>query len=336
VEPLPLARFVELASSVVGREALAAHVQADGAVLVGLGRCDAPVSLAALPLVVVGVGADDAAGAELADVVVPDAATAREVLAGVARTPRAAVALALLLRGAEERSVPAGLVAESATYSALQAGPEHQAWLSARDRGRGRRREQPAAPPVRVERHGEVLRVTLDRPDVRNALDARMRDALLDALAVAEAEPALAVELAGAGAGFCSGGDLDEFGTLDDPASAHRLRLARSVGLVLAGLADRTTAVVHGASAGSGVELAAFAGRVVATPDATFELPELSMGLVPGAGGTVSVTARIGRHRCAWLALTGERIDAPTALAWGLVDAVDQDHPAPDLEGTRG
>jgi enoyl-CoA hydratase/carnithine racemase len=171
---------------------------------------------------------------------------------------------------------------------------------------------------------------------VRNALDAAMRDALIDALAVAEAEPTLAVELAGAGAGFCSGGDLDEFGTLADPASAHRLRLDRSVGLVLAGLADRTTALVHGASAGSGVELAAFAGRVVAAPDATFELPELSMGLVPGAGGTVSVTARTGRHRCAWLALTGERIDAPTALAWGLVDEVDQDGPAPDLEGTRG
>ena len=47
------------------------------------------------------------------------------------------------------------------------------------------------------------------------------------------------------------------------------------------------------------------------------------MGLVPGAGGTVSVTARVGRHRTAWLALTGERIDARTALDWGLVDAVE-------------
>jgi enoyl-CoA hydratase/carnithine racemase len=334
VEPLPLTRFVELASSVVGREALADHVHADGAVLVGLERCDAPAgSLVALPLVVVGVGADDAAGAELADVVVPDVATAREVLAGVAHAPRAAVALALLLRGAEGRSVPAGLVAESATYSALQAGPEHHAWLADRSSRRGR---APATSPVGVERHGAVLRITLDRPHVRNALDAAMRDALLDALAVAEAEPTLAVELTGAGDGFCSGGDLDEFGTLADPASAHRLRLDRSVGLVLAGLADRTTALVHGASAGSGVELAAFAGRVVAAPDATFELPELSMGLVPGAGGTVSVTARIGRHRCAWLALTGERIDAPTALAWGLVDEVDHDRPAPDPEETRG
>ena len=69
------------------------------------------------------------------------------------------------------------------------------------------------------------------------------------------------------------------------------------------------TARVHGPSVGSGVELAAFAGRVVAAPDATFALPEVAMGLVPGAGGTVSIPARIGRHRTAWLALTGERID---------------------------
>jgi enoyl-CoA hydratase/carnithine racemase len=336
VEPLPLDRFVELASSVLGREALAAHVHGDGAVLVALERCDAaPAPLTGVPLVVVGVGADDGPGTDLVDLVVPDVAAAREVVEAVAHAPIAAVALALLLRGAGDRAVAAGLVAESATYSALQAGPEHRAWLAGRNRRRGR--EEPAAtPPVRVERHDEVLRITLDRPHVRNALDAAMRDALLDALAIAEGDPALAVELAGAGAGFCSGGDLDEFGTLADPATAHRLRLERSVGLVLAGLAPRTTALVHGASAGSGAELAAFASRVVATPDATFELPELSMGLVPGAGGTVSVTARVGRHRCAWLALTGERIDAPTALAWGLVDEVGQDHPTPDLEGTRG
>ena len=71
---------------------------------------------------------------------------------------------------------------------------------------------------------------------------------------------------------------------------------------------------------GAGCELAAFAGNVVAAADATFSLPELGMGLVPGAGGTVSVTRRIGRHRAARFAITGDRIDAPTAQRWGLVD----------------
>ncbi|MDQ6696224.1 MAG: enoyl-CoA hydratase/isomerase family protein, partial [Actinomycetota bacterium] len=55
----------------------------------------------------------------------------------------------------------------------------------------------------------------------------------------------------------------------------------------------------------------------------TFRLPELAMGLVPGAGGTVSLPRRIGRHRTAWLALTGASIDAPTALDWGLVDTIE-------------
>ena len=65
------------------------------------------------------------------------------------------------------------------------------------------------------------------------------------------------------------------------------------------------------------MELPAFAGRVVAAPDATFGLPEVSLGLIPGAGGTVSLPRRIGRHRTAWLALTGQPIDAPTALDVG-------------------
>ncbi|HLT69358.1 MAG TPA: enoyl-CoA hydratase/isomerase family protein, partial [Acidimicrobiales bacterium] len=72
----------------------------------------------------------------------------------------------------------------------------------------------------------------------------------------------------------------------------------------------------------AGVEVAAFAGRVVAAPDATFRLPELGMGLIPGAGGTVSLTRRIGRQATARLVLTGETVDAVTALALGLVDEV--------------
>ena len=61
-------------------------------------------------------------------------------------------------------------------------------------------------------------------------------------------------------------------------------------------------------------------GQVVARGFAFFRLPEVGMGLVPGAGGTVSVTRRIGRHRTAWLALTGARLDVDMAIAWGLVD----------------
>jgi enoyl-CoA hydratase/carnithine racemase len=60
----------------------------------------------------------------------------------------------------------------------------------------------------------------------------------------------------------------------------------------------------------------------VARPDTVIGLPEVAMGLIPGAGGTVSLPRRIGRHRTAWLALTGRTIDAPTAREWGLVDEI--------------
>jgi enoyl-CoA hydratase/carnithine racemase len=86
-------------------------------------------------------------------------------------------------------------------------------------------------------------------------------------------------------------------------------------------LGQACRAEVQGQVLGSGLEMAAFCGRVLCRPDAVFGLPELSLGLIPGAGGTVSVTRRIGRWRTAYLVLSGRTIDADIALAWGLVDA---------------
>ena len=64
----------------------------------------------------------------------------------------------------------------------------------------------------------------------------------------------------------------------------------------------------------------AFTDWIVAAPDTRIALPEISLGLIPGAGGTVSLTHRIGRLRTAWLAFSGQTIEAATALEWGLVD----------------
>lgn len=74
---------------------------------------------------------------------------------------------------------------------------------------------------------------------------------------------------------------------------------------------------------GSGLEMAAFCGWVSARDDAVFGLPELALGLIPGAGGTVSITRRIGRWRTAYLVLSGRTVGAATALSWGLVDEVE-------------
>ncbi len=79
----------------------------------------------------------------------------------------------------------------------------------------------------------------------------------------------------------------------------------------------------HGACIGAGVEVAAAAAHLTARPGAFFRLPEVSMGLIPGAGGTASVPRRIGRQRACYMAISGVDIDLDTALAWGLVDAVE-------------
>jgi enoyl-CoA hydratase/carnithine racemase len=240
----------------------------------------------------------------------------------VAANPLASVTLAVLLRDAERRPLTAGLVAESMAYGILQAGPEFAAWR----RRVPARESRPAGdgPPVLVARHGGRLEVTLNRPRVHNAFSAPMRDGLLAALQVAVVDPSVtSVVLRGSGASFCSGGDLDEFGSRPDPATAHLVRLQRSAGRLLAGLSDRTHVHLHGSTVGSGIELAAFAGQVVADPATRISLPEVRLGLVPGAGGTVSLPRRIGRHRTMLLAVGVPGVDAETAREWGLVDRLE-------------
>jgi Enoyl-CoA hydratase/isomerase len=275
---------------------------------------------ASLPFVVVGVarGTVPDRWLPLCDVVVNEGDDALDRIAeNSARAPLTATTLALLLRGQEDRSIGAGLVAESAAYSVLQSGPEFAAWRAAHLA----RAERDDGPRVRVTRDGAVLAITLTRPRRRNALDAAMRDELADALRVAAADPSLVrVELRGEGSAFCAGGDLDEFGTRADPATAHAIRLERSLGRMLAALDTPTVTRLHGACMGSGIELAAFTDTVVAAPDTQIALPEIGLGLIPGAGGTVSLPRRIGRLRTAWLAFSGCTIDAATAHEWGLVD----------------
>lgn len=278
-------------------------------------------AVASLPCVLIATADASSPSAELYDVIAaPDDPALPSVLHTVTAFPRASTALALLLRGARQ-PVDHGLATESAVYSVLQSGPEFAAWRADHP---VRAREEPDRPTVRIERDGARVLVTLSRPAVHNACNARMRDELLDALALAHGDASVReVVVAGDGPSFCSGGDLDEFGTFPDPATAHMVRLARSVGRVIAAMSDRVTARIHGACTGSGIELPAFAGRVVAAPGTTIALPEVGMGLIPGAGGTVSLPRRIGRHRTAWLALSRRPIDAETALGWGLLDAVE-------------
>jgi enoyl-CoA hydratase/carnithine racemase len=216
----------------------------------------------------------------------------------------------------------AGVVTESLAYSTLQAGPEFARWLAQR----GPARMPDIADPVRLRRDGDTLHIAFNRPGRHNAFSTDARAALLEALTVAQLDPSVTgIVLSGNGPSFCSGGDLGEFGTFADPASAHLARTRHSPALALDALTARLgrscRAEVHGRVMGSGLEMAAFCGWVAARDDSVFGLPELSLGLIPGAGGTVSVTRRIGRWRTAYLVLSGRTVGVETALAWGLVDA---------------
>jgi len=257
------------------------------------------------------------------DVVVEDEAELLALVQRVRRNPLAALGLVQLLRLSEGRSCHEGLVAESLVYSMLQAGPEFYEWLVTKPPPK--QRPLPDGPAVRIEREAARLCLTLNRPAKRNAFSAEMRDALCEALTVVLADDSIGeVWLRGEGPSFCSGGDLDEFGTLADPATAHAIRATRNPGRLLAACASRVHVVVHGACVGAGIELPAFAAHVVSHPEASFRLPEVSMGLVPGAGGTTSLPRRIGRQRTAWMALTGAAVDPTTALSWGLIDEVKE------------
>lgn len=240
------------------------------------------------------------------------------------RWPQAAAICSDVLR-AFDPGAPAfaGVVTESLAYSTLQSGPEFARWLG--ERGPARPANLPD--PVQAERVEDSLYVRFNRGQRHNAFSTDARAALLEALEVARLDPSVTdVVLSGNGPSFCSGGDLAEFGTFDDPASAHLARTRHSPALVLdeltARLGTHCRAEVHGQVLGSGLEMAAFCGWVRSRPDAVFGLPELSLGLIPGAGGTVSIARRIGRWRTAYLVLSGQTIDAPTALQWGLIDEI--------------
>jgi enoyl-CoA hydratase/carnithine racemase len=287
-------------------------------VVVGVSRAGEPPSLAGRE---VDVALTSTVGSPAPWVASPDVDQELELLVDQIRErPLAAVTLVHVLRSSDGLSIPKGLLVESLAYSALQSGPEFRTWLDARPTMTPKAEK---GDPVLVARDGHRLTIALNRPEVHNAYNASMRDALCDALSIAAADPSVEeVRLLGAGRSFCSGGDLSEFGTFTDPVRAHLIRTSHSPARLLGCLADRVTAHVHGSCVGSGIEIPTFAATVLADPASTFRLPEVAMGLIPGAGGTVSIPRRIGRRRAGWLALSGRPIDAATAQAWGLVDGL--------------
>ncbi|MDB5583560.1 MAG: enoyl-CoA hydratase [Bradyrhizobium sp.] len=277
--------------------------------------------LAQLPCPVIGIGAGPLAGS--CDVVLENTEALATIERNIALAPMAAMVLVQLLRATGDLPIEQALTMESLAYATVQKGPELAHWLH-KGGGSPRPLLPSSGPPLLMSRDGATLRLTFNRPARRNAMDVEMRDALSEALDLALFDPAIAsVELTGQDKCFSIGGDVSEFGQVTDPATAHWIRTLRLPARRLATLGPRCTARIGGAAVGAGTEIAAFAGTIVARPNAWFQLPELKYGLIPGAGGTVSLPRRIGRHRTAYMALSMRRIPASTARAWGLVDRIE-------------
>lgn len=229
-----------------------------------------------------------------------------------------ALVLAHLLRQKAYQNVSQGLVLESLSYGMLQSGSQFKAWLNQRG---DIARVLDEKPVVLASRSDESLEIYLNRPERSNAYSSDMRDQLFDFLQIARFDEAVTkVKLHGLGKSFCSGGDLAEFGSVDFPPDGHIIRLHRSPALSSHSIADKLEVYLHGVCAGAGIEIPAFASRVFGNESVEIFLPEISMGLIPGAGGTVSLPRRIGPQKTAYLAMSGKTLSLSDALAWGLID----------------
>jgi enoyl-CoA hydratase len=290
--------------------------------LVDLQACSADIRIGSLPpFPLIGMGAAAHPLAPMLDAIVESPVSVDALVRQVGEAPHAAAVAVQLLRGIEGLPTDRALQFESCCYGLLQGSGEHARWLAARA---ALRPQSAAAGRVVVDRCGAELRILLDRPLSRNAIDRVMRDQLVEAFSVAAADPEVrSIKLRALGAVFSVGGDLDEFGTTRDPATAHLIRSRSLPAPAIGARADILDAHVQGACVGAGLEIAAFAARLTASSQAWFQLPELSMGLIPGAGGCVSVRKRIGRQRTLLMILSGRRINAQTALRWGLIDAIE-------------
>jgi enoyl-CoA hydratase/carnithine racemase len=163
--------------------------------------------------------------------------------------------------------------------------------------------------------------ITLDRPGAMNALSTAMAARLAEVCAELAADREVrAIVLAAAGRAFCVGADLKERAAMSDAELlAQRPVFRAAFGAVLA-LPQPVIAAVHGYALGGGCELALSCDVIVADETAEFGLPETTVGLVPGGGGTQLALRRLGPGRAADLVLTGRRVGAAEAERLGLAD----------------
>ena len=180
-----------------------------------------------------------------------------------------------------------------------------------------------AEPFVLVDREGDILWLTLNRPRQLNAVHLQMRDELWAMLTMLRDDPTVRVAvLRGAGSAFSAGADITEFGSAPSFIDAREARLNRDLWGLMSRLPMPLIAAIHGFAFGAGLEMSLYCDLRIAADDASFALPEVTLGYIPSAGGTQTVSRHINRGDALRLATTGDPIDAAEAYEIGLVHAI--------------
>ena len=166
--------------------------------------------------------------------------------------------------------------------------------------------------------HGATAVIQLDNPPM-NTLAHALREALMQQLARAAADPAVkAIVLTGAGRAFCAGAEIREFNTPKSVASPNLRELIAAI----EALDKPVVAAIHGVAMGGGLELALGCHYRVAAPGAQLALPEVKLGLIPGAGGTQRLPRALGVGRALAMIVSGEPVKSETVAGAGLVDEI--------------
>lgn len=166
-----------------------------------------------------------------------------------------------------------------------------------------------------------IARITLNRPKALNAFNTRMRDELYEVLSAIRLDDEVrATIIKGSGEkAFCAGADLKEFLTVPSAVAAKRIREVRDLWRLFLAIPQPLIAALHGYVIGSGVEIALYCDLRIASEDVVFSMPEVSLGILPAAGGTQTLPRILGLSRALDMLLTGRRVEGAEALDCGMV-----------------
>lgn len=180
-------------------------------------------------------------------------------------------------------------------------------------------------PAALAERRGNVMIITINRPEARNAVNSAVSTAVGDALHLAQNDPEVrAVVLTGAGESFCAGADLKAISRRENLFHPEHAEWGFA-GYVHHYIDKPTIAAVNGTALGGGTELALASDLVVAEERAKFGLPEVKRGLIAAAGGVFRIVDHLPRKIALEMLFTGEPMSAADALKWGLINEVVPD-----------